>query len=676
MNPVHAAGLVAAAGFAFGAVGSLTAVSNRGARLICAVGAIIGCAGAIGSAASILITGAVLQAAAPQLLAPAGGLAFRLDPLGAFFLLLVGVGGLPAALYGFAYMAGDEGRLSLGTFGAIFNLFLLSLCGVACAGNIITFLMAWELMALTSYLLVMTDGANEETRTAAVWYFGTTELGFLALVVMFLLLVPAGGGSTFADLSAGAATLSPALRGAVFVLAVIGFGSKAGLAPLHVWPPRAKAAAPSHVSALMSGVMINFGIYGLLRVIFDVMGGGPAWWGIVLLAIGSLSALLGVLGALVELDLKRLLALSTVENAGIILVALGAGIILHAVGLPALAGLAIAAALFHTVNHTCFKGLLFLQAGSVVRATGTRNLERMGGLIKKMPQTALLFLIGAAAIAALPPLNGFASEWLIFQALLGGTQIPRPGLAIGLPVAAGALALSSGLAAAVFVKAFGIGFLAMPRSDAAQAAHEAPASMRVAGWLLAGCCLLLGVGATRVLPSLSRIVNSMAGWRFDIPPAGLWMVTPKPLGQFSPVLLAILLAVAAAATAVAVSWVSRQPLRRVDTWGCGRLRQTPRMEYTASAFAEPLRRVFAELYRPSRDLAVNVHPESPNFVQSMTFTSDVRPLVEPLLYTPVLHLWRAMAFQVRRLQAGSVHLYLGYMTAALLAALAFAWWLR
>jgi formate hydrogenlyase subunit 3/multisubunit Na+/H+ antiporter MnhD subunit len=531
-------------------------------------------------------------------------------------------------------------------------------------------------MALTSDLLVMIDGGEEETRTAGLWYFGTAELSFLALLVMFLLLVPAGGGSTFAGLSAGAATQSPALRGCIFVLAVVGFGSKIGLAPLHVWPPRAKAAAPSHVSALMSGVMINAGIYGLLRMIVDVMGGGPAWWGIVLLALGSVSALLGVLGALIELDLKRLLALSTVENAGIILVALGAGLVLHAAGLPALAGLAIAAALFHTVNHTCFKGLLFLQAGSVVRATGTRNLERMGGLIKRMPQTAMLFLVGAVAIAALPPLNGFASEWLIFQALLGGTQIPRPGLAIGLPVAAGVLALSSGLAAAVFVKAFGIGFLAMPRSDAAEAAQEAPASMRVAGWLLAGCCVALGVGATGILPTLYRIVDSMAGWSFDVPAAGLWMITPRPLGQFSPLLLAILLTMVAAATALAVGWISRQPLRRVDTWGCGRIRQTPRMEYTASAFAEPLRRVFAELYRPSRDLAVNVHPASPNFVQSMTFTSDVKPLVEPLLYAPVLRLWRAMAFQARRLQAGSVHLYLGYMIAALLAALAFAWWLR
>jgi hydrogenase-4 component B len=295
-----------------------------------------------------------------------------------------------------------------------------------------------------------------------------------------------------------------------------------------------------------------------------------------------------------------------------------------------------------------------------------------------MPHTAMQFLIGSVAIAALPPLNGFASEWMVFQALLGGTFIPRPEVAIGFPVAVGMLALTSGLAAACFVKAFGISFLAMPRSSHASHAREASASMRGAGWLLAVACVALGIGSSFVVPVLYRVLQTIDGLLPDAgvtPPTGFWLQAPAALGHVSPAVLALLLGGTVLGSVVVVRLLHRRPVRLADTWGCGRISQTPRMEYTATAFAEPLRRVFAELYRPTRDLTVTVHPDSSLFVQSITFTSEVRPFIEQALYRPVLRGWIAAATRVRRLQGGSVHLYLLYVAVALVAALTSVWWL-
>jgi len=632
---------------------------------------------ALAAALQVLITARPLDAAVPAVVAAAGGLLFHLDPLGAFFLAVVGIGGLPAAIYGFSYTEHYEGHRSLPVFGVMFNVFLLGMSLVPCAGNIFTFVTAWELMSVASYFLVMTDAEDVDTRQAGLWYIAMTQFSLVVLLPMFLLLAPAADRTSFADLRIAAAGLSPQLRGVVFLLALIGFGSKAGIVPLHVWLPRAHPAAPSHVSALMSGVMIKLGIYGLIRVVFDFLGGGPAWWGALLLTAGSLSALLGVLYALMEHDLKRLLAYHSVENIGIIFIALGAGAILRSYGLHALATIGFAAALYHTLNHACFKGLLFLAAGQVVHQTQTRNMEDMGGLIKAMPQTALLFLIGSAAIVALPPLNGFASEWMVFQSLLAGTSIPRPEVAIGFPVAVGMLALASGLAAACFVKAFGISFLAMPRSMHASEAREAPESMRYGAWLLADLCVLLGVGASVVVPALYRVLESIDGLVPDprlTPAPGLWIEAPRALGHLSPALIALLLAAIGFGTWLIVRSVHRRPFRVSDTWGCGRIAQTPRMEYTASAFAEPLRRVFAELYRPTQDLTVNAHPDSPYFVESITFKSEVRPWFEEAIYDPVVRAARRIAARVRLLQSGSVHRYLVYVVVALLVALASVWW--
>jgi hydrogenase-4 component B len=460
---------------------------------------------------------------------------------------------------------------------------------------------------------------------------------------------------------------------------LLGFGSKAGIVPLHVWLPRAHPAAPSHVSALMSGVMIKMGIYGLLRVGFDLLGGGPPWWGGLVLIVGAVSALLGVLYALMEHDLKRLLAYHSVENIGIILLGVGAALMFQSYGLIPLAIFGLVGALYHTLNHACFKGLLFLGAGATVHATGTRNMEELGGLIKRMPQTAVFFLIGSAAIAALPPLNGFASEWIVFQALLGGARIPRPEVAVVMPVAVGMLALTSGLAAACFVKAFGITFLALPRSRAAADAHEVPWSMRVGMGGLAAACVVLGIAPVAVVPVLGRIITDFA--RLASVPAPQFTLqmslqAPEALGRMSSLLLTVGLIGLVALTVLMLRLLkSNAPPRFADTWGCGRIGQTPRMEYTATAFAEPLRRVFAELYRPTQDLVVERHPASRYFVQSIEYRSEIHPWFERALYEPFLSTMRAVGGQVRRLQAGSVHLYLAYLTMALLMLLAFTWWL-
>ncbi|MBI1801318.1 MAG: hydrogenase 4 subunit B, partial [Chloroflexi bacterium] len=442
--------------------------------------------------------------------------------------------------------------------------------------------------------------------------------------------------------------------------------------PLHVWLPRAHPAAPSHVSALMSGVMIKLGVYGLLRVVLDLLGGGPVWWGSIVLAVGAVSALLGVLYALMEHDLKRLLAYHSVENIGIILMGIGAGLMFHSYGLLTLAALGFIGGLYHTINHATFKGLLFLGAGSVLRATHTRNMEEMGGLIKRMPWTALFFLIGAVAISALPPLNGFASEWLVFQALLGGANIPVPEVAIVMPLAVGMLALTSGLAAACFVKAFGITFLAIPRSREAEHAHESPRSMRFGMALLALACCVLGLAPFAVVPMLGGVLVGLGGLpdtrlTFAL---NLSLQMPGGFAQMSPTLaaLGLLIVLGLVPLVMRLLRVNRR-IRICDSWGCGRIGQTPRMEYTATAFAEPLRRVFAELYRPTKELTIDFHPESKYFVQSIEFKSGIRSWFDEFLYEPLVALVLWLSAWARRVQSGSLHGYMTYIVVALTALL-------
>ncbi len=656
-----------------GALAALSGNDRRG-RLLGASGALLGAVFSLGLGVTALATGSVFIASFDFL--PLTGLALRIDGLSAPFLILTGLVGAASAVYGFGYSAAYENVYSLRKLGALFNLLLLTLTLQVMADNALTFLLLWEAVSLLAYLLVLTEHREPATVRAANWYVAITHVGFAALLAMFFLLAAGDPTAGFDTLRANAPNVTA--RNVIFLLALIGFGAKAGMIPLHVWLPMAHPVAPSHVSALMSGVVIKMGIYGFCRVALDLMGGGPAWWGGAVLALGVGSALFGVLYALMEHDLKRLLAYHSVENIGIIFIGIGAGLLFQSYGLTKLAVLGFVAALYHAINHACFKGLLFLGAGSVLHATGTRNMEEMGGLIRKMPRTALAFLIGAAAISALPPLNGFASEWLLFQTLLGGAQIPEPAVALMIPIAVALLALTGGLAMACFVKAFGITFLAIPRSHAAEQAHESPGSMQAGMGILGFACVALGLTPFLVVPVLGRALAGIGGLPSDAAlfSLALPLGVPGTSGSMSSPFLAagLLILLGLVALALRLAGVNRRT-RVGDTWGCGRIAQTPRMQYTATAFAEPLRRVFAELYRPTKDLSIDFHPESKYFVQSIEYQSEIHPWFEKLLYQPLIGIFHRIADRVRGIQAGWLGLYLTYMLVGLIALLVFAWWM-
>lgn len=633
--------------------------------------------GACAAAGALSLGGAAWHARVPWLL-PSPGVELALDGVSGLFLALIGGTAVPVSLYAIGYTA-ERGR-GLAGLGCAYNVFLGTMALVPLAANVFTFLVAWEVMALASYLLVMTDADDRGVARAGWVYAVVTHAGLACLAAGFLLIAHAAGSDRFADWGPAATALAPSTRTLVFVLLALGFGSKAGLVPVHVWLPLAHPAAPSHVSALMSGVMIKLGVYGLLRMGFDWLGSGPAWWGALLLLVGAASAVLGVLYALVEHDLKRLLAYHSVENVGIILLGLGAAMLFQAAGLGGLARLGLLAAVYHTVNHASFKALLFLGAGAVLHATGTRNMEAMGGLARRMPWTAACFLLGAAAISALPPLNGFVSEWLTFQALLQSLHVPRPGLNLAFLLGLAALALTGGLAAACFVKAFGITFLALPRSEAATRAHEVPWTLRAGALLLAAACVGLGLGAAQVTPVLGRATAALgAGGPGEAPHPvasdGVTLLVGGGFASLSPLAVAGLLAGILAAVLLGLRILGARRDRRVyETWGCGRSLQTARMEYTATAFSQPFKRIFAVLYRPQTQLEIEFHAESRFFVRTIRYENPTRSIIEEWLYAPLLAAGYRAARVARRIQSGSANLYLAYIFAALLASLLVAAW--
>ena len=536
---------------AAGVAGALAGALLRSRWRPVAVGvltALVGLGGLLAGSAALL--GESWSATLPGLF-PLGSARLEVDALSGVFLLLLGTVAGAVGVYSVGYTApggrhateaGDSHRPSpagpttLGaghhheaatgtaagsrTVQAALPVFVATMMLVPAAGSVTTLLVAWELMALTSLLLVLAEHRlRPAVAEAGAWYAGMTQAGLAAILGGLVLFAGEAGGESFTELRSAAAGMPPAVRSLVFVLTFVGFGSKAGMVPLHVWLPRAHPEAPSHVSALMSAAMVKLGVYGLIRVWFDLLGGGPRWWGLLVLAAGVLSALYGVLQASVCTDLKRLLGYSTTENVGLILIAVGAAGMFAAEGDRPLAALLMAAALLHAVNHAAFKALLFLGAGSVLRATGLRDLDRLGGLVARMPVTTGLVAFGALAAAALPPGNGFVSEWLLLQGLihsLGGPGSPTVIVAVVMPLAVGAVALTAGLGAAAFVKAFGVGFLARPRSAAAAAAVESPPSMR-AGMGVAGvACAVLALApadrkSTRLNSShlkLSRMPSS------------------------------------------------------------------------------------------------------------------------------------------------------------------------
>ena len=647
---------VAAAGAA--TAGLLLPVASRAlwVGLLTSASSVLGGVAAV----SVLVGRDRFVAELPQLF-PLGGISIEFDALSAWFVLCTAVVVAPAAIYGIGYSAhGNSNR----AVQASFPLFVWSLMMVPAAGNVTGFVAFWELMALSSTVLVLADHRhNPDARTAAQWYVAMTHLSLLAIVIALLVLVHETGGGSFASMRDGVDNVSPNAASVVFVLALVGFGEKAGVVPLHVWLPRAHPEAPSHVSAVMSGAMVALGVYGIIRVGWDLLGGGPRWWGALVLAVGLVSAIFGILHALVSSDLKRLLAYSTTENIGVILVGVGAAGLFASSGNRSLAAVALAAALLHTLNHAAFKGLLFLGAGSVLKATGTRDLDRMGGLVRRMPTTAATFAIGALAIAALPPLNGFVSEWLLLQSLVHSLPSDTAMVAVAMPIAVAVVALVGGLAAAVFVKAFGTGFLAMPRSPEAEAARESPLSMRIGMVALALACVALALAPTLLADPLARTVGAARGLS-DGPPVrtdGFYIQLSGIEAALAPLLIAAgLLVGIMSAFALIRLRRSSGTLRGVPAWGCGRTQHTPRMEYTAASFAEPLQRVFDDVLHPQSDVVVDHHTESRHYVEAIHYRSHTPDAIEAHLYVPLIAAVRRVGDLARRVQNGSIHRYLTY----------------
>lgn len=590
------------------------------------------------------------------------------DRLGGVFIVVVAGVGLLVSWFGIGYATGPA---TSRTAWVALALFLLGMMVVPAATDVVTFLLAWETMALASAVLLASEHRlRAAVLSATIWYTVMTHLSFVLLLGGFAVLVAESGGITFDAL----ASVSPSTAGGgiAFALLVLGFASKSGLVPLHVWLPRAHPEAPSHVSAAMSAAMVKLGVYGVLLVVVRLMPGGPSWWGVVLLILGAASAVYGILQASVTSDLKRLLAYSTTENIGLIVLAIGAAVLLGAYGMRDAADVALVASLMLVVSHAAFKATLFLGAGSVLHATGERDLDRLGGLGVRMPWTAVAFGVASLGAAALPVTAGFTAEWTLLQSLIRGADPGDRLVAVAMPTAVAVVALTAGLALLTFVKAFGIGFLARPRSPGSEQAQEGTPPMRTA--LAVGAITVVAVG---LVPGVVAAPLARAVGADGVEVLALGGIDLVALGALlDPVALVLLAAVVAAPLMVAAAALRVRIPRRATTlaWGCGGTRLSPRMQYTATSYAEPLLRVFDDALQPVRDVEVTPAEESRYLVERVQYTQRLDDVVERRLYRPGLGRMERLGVVARRLQNGSIHRYLLYsFTALVLVLLVVAW---
>jgi formate hydrogenlyase subunit 3/multisubunit Na+/H+ antiporter MnhD subunit len=595
---------------------------------------------------------------------PGLGARLRLDALSVTFAVIVNGASCAASLYAIGYgrQESEPGRVL-----TPYALFLLGMNLVLVADDAFSFLVAWEFMSLASWALVVVRHREEENRNAGLLYLTMAGLGTLALLFAFGVLAGGQGGYTFDAVRAR--ELSPFAGGLALLLVTIGTGSKSGLVPLHAWLPPAHSAAPSHVSALMSGVMTKVAVYGFIRIVFDLLGTPHWWWSMLVLALGGITAVLGVLYALMQHDLKRLLAYHTVENIGIIYIGLGLALAFDAYGMRFAAALALTAALFHVFNHCVFKSLLFFGAGAVQRATGERDMEHLGGLIHKMPVTAFLFLTGCVAISALPPLNGFVSEWLTFQAILLSPDLPNWGLKFLVPAVGALLALSAALAAACFVKAFGVSFLGRPRAPAAERAHETDRASLAAMGVLALLCAVAGIFPGVVIDLLSPAVSSMLGSSMPVQAALPWQsIVPiaESRSSYNGLVFFLFIAVAATLAALAIHRFASDRVRRAPPWDCGFPDPNPATQYTASSFAQPIRRVFGSVvFRASE----TVDMPAPGERAPARIRVELRDLIWDYGYAPVAATVLTAAERLNPLQFQTIRRYLALVFAALVTLL-------
>lgn len=629
------------------AIGSTTAVLGSLAGLACAV--------------SVLWTGQAVNLRASWQV-PFGSLSLTMDALSAVFVLPITLVVALAACYGAQYLRGSYRPTVTGPAWFFFNLLAAAMLLVVTASNGVLFLLSWEGMSLASFFLVVTDHEHESTRRAGWLYLVAMHLGTACLLVLFLLLGRSSGTLDFERFACEAG-----LGGVLFILALVGFGTKAGFVPVHVWLPEAHPAAPSHVSAVMSGVMLKTGIYGILRTL-TFLGPISAWWGWTLVAVGVVSGVLGVLFALAQHDLKRLLAYHSVENLGIIAIGLGVGLLGLAHHIPAMAFLGFTGALLHVLNHALFKSLLFLGAGAIQHGAGSRDVDHLGGLLKTMPVTGFTFLVGACAISGLPPLNGFVSELLIYVAVLRGVaehgHVAGVGWILLCVLVIGGLALIGGLAAACFAKAFGCVFLGEPRGDSAHHGHEVGAAMRAPMLLLAGACFAVAL-AGPIWPFVYS--NSLSA----LAPADFSALTAVGLDSARLPLAVVcgaswvLLALVGLLAIVRRRLLAGRQVERAPTWDCGYAAPTARMQYTGSSFASPLLLLFRMVLRPH----VKLRPPAGLFPRQASFASETPDVFQAYLFRPVFTALVWVAARLRWLQHGRIQSYVLYIALTILVLL-------
>lgn len=601
-------------------------------------------------------------------------LSLSFDPLSVFFLAVIGLVSFPSAVYSIGYLKNhySQGKITLGWM--LFIAFVLSMALVVMVKNAFLFLVAWELMSLVSYFLVVFDSEQEKSIKAGTIYIVMTHIGTAFIIAAILIMFKYSHSFDFAVLKETCLGMPSGIKNLIFILFLIGFGTKAGIVPLHVWLPYAHPQAPSHISSLMSGVMIKTAVYGIIRFVIMILGVDSLWWGSAILVIASISCLAGVIYAIMERDIKKLLAYSSVENIGIIFLGVGASMVFMKLNMPIPALFAMIAGLYHLINHALFKGLLFLCAGSVYKATGKRNMEKMGGLIKTMPWTAATFLVGSMAISALPPLNGFVSEWLTLQAFFMGVVGGTVGIKIFMGVLAGVLALTGGLAAACFVKAFGITFLAMPRSKYASDAKESPFSMKFATVFLAALIVIFGLAASPII----KILTGIAGSALAIDTTNInftlnnLIITPQGAGNIylSPLITGIALIFIVALTASALYFIlGRSKVTINKTWDCGYYKLDSRTEYTATAFSKPFRIAFDFFLLPYRK--TEKIRESFYHVKFFKYEVYTTPVFKQFIYEPALNGILKIANGLKKIQSGSIHLYISYIFITILALIIF-----
>jgi hydrogenase-4 component B len=622
----------------------------------------------------IILNGSVLTINS-SVLAPIHGslMELRVSGFGAFFIFMIGLVTLSVSIYSIGYCRQYYGKHSLKALGFLANIFVLSMILVPAANDVFAFLVFWETMSLASFFLVIYEHESENSVKSGLTYIIMTHFGTAFITASFLVMYYYTGSLSFDSFRNPALPLPILAKEVAFVLALIGFGSKAGLVPLHIWLPQAHPSAPSNVSALMSGVMIKVAIYGLALVTLDFVDPstpGLAWLGMLMVITGAVSSLIGVLYASIEHDLKRALAYHSVENIGIIVLGLGLSVVFMSYGLTALAALALLASMYHSLNHALFKSLLFMGAGSVISSTNTRDLNRMGGLARVMPWTSLLFLIGSIAIAGLPPLNGFVSEWLTMQALLSSYQVPNVVLQVSISFASIAFALTLGLALATFVKLFGISFLSKPRSEEAQNAKESPKIMILGMSIIGFSCVVLGILpflATRLIassfgfdPSLVSAASPFGALTVAYSASGVHSVS----GMSMPEVVVLMGSVAALLLGFTLATSrGRKTTRRVyGTWDNGFAAQDERMEQTASSLSRPLRTVFSVLFRPRTDVQREYYSETNHYIKkSIRMESHIRDFFEEKIYSPVTRGALKTLDTVRKIQTGKINSYLLYM---------------